>query len=181
MKPTPKDLAQPFLAQARRLLLQVHWPRVEACVRALSPEQIWWRANPASNSVGNLALHLEGNVRQWIVSGLGGVPDRRERDKEFSQLSPIPTRTLVARLRKAVNDADRVMRKLDAEALAWTYSIQGFRATGLQAVFHVAEHFSHHAGQIILLTKMLGGKDLKFTHLPEERKKKVSAGSIPAL
>jgi uncharacterized damage-inducible protein DinB len=181
MKPTPTDLARPFLAQASRLLLQVHGPRIEACVRALSPEQIWWRANPASNSVGNLALHLEGNVRQWIVSGLGGVSDRRERDKEFSQPGPIPPRTLVARLRKAVSEADRVMRKLNAEALARTYSIQGFRVTGLRAVFHVAEHFSHHAGQIILLTKMLGGKDLKFTHLPEERKKKVSAGSIPAL
>jgi uncharacterized damage-inducible protein DinB len=181
MKPTPTDLARPFLAQASGLLLQVHGPRIEACVRALSPEQIWWRANPASNSVGNLALHLEGNVRQWIGSGLGGAPDRRERDKEFSQPGPIPPRTLIARLRKAVNEADRVMRKLNAEALARTYSIQGFRVTGLQAVFHVAEHFSHHTGQIILLTKMLGGKDLKFTRLPGERKKKLSAGSIPAL
>ncbi len=179
MKPT--DLTRPFLAQASRLLLRVYLPRIAACVRTLSPEQIWWRANPASNSVGNLVLHLEGNVRQWVVSGLGGVPDRRERDKEFSQPGPIPSRTLVARLRKAVSEADRVLRKLDAEALARTYSIQGFRVTGLRAVFTVAEHFSHHAGQIILMTKMLGGRDLKFTHLPEERKKKVSTGSIPAL
>jgi uncharacterized damage-inducible protein DinB len=181
MKPTHPDLAEPFLAQASRLLLQVHLPRIEACVRELSLEQIWWRANSASNSVGNLALHLEGNVRQWIVSGLGGAPDRRERDKEFSELGPIPRRTLLARLRKAVREADRVMRKLSGVALARTYSIQGFRVTGLHAVLHVAEHFSHHAGQIILLTKMLGGRDLKFTHLPEERrKKKEKARSIPA-
>jgi uncharacterized damage-inducible protein DinB len=156
-------------------------PRITACVRALSPEQVWWRANPASNSVGNLALHLEGNVRQWIVSGLGGMPDRRQRDKEFSELGPIPRRTLLARLRKAVSEADRVMRKLDAEALARTYSIQGFRVTGVQAVFHVAEHFSQHAAQIILLTKILRGKDLKFTHLPGERKTKVSSRSIVSL
>jgi uncharacterized damage-inducible protein DinB len=181
MKLTATDLARPFLAQASRLLLQVYLPRITACVRALSPEQIWWRANPASNSVGNLVLHLEGNVRQWIVSGLGGTPDRRQRDKEFSELGPIPRRALLARLRKAVSEADRVMRKLDAEALARTYPIQGFRVTGLQAVFHVAEHFSQHAGQIILLTKMLGGKDLKFTHLPGERKKKEGSGSIPSL
>jgi uncharacterized damage-inducible protein DinB len=181
MKPVATDLARPFLAQARRLLLQVHLPRIEACLRRLSPEQIWWRANPISNSVGNLALHLEGNVRQWIVSGLGGTPDRRQRDKEFSELGPIPRRTLLARLRKAVAEADRVMRKLNGVALVRTYSIQGFRVTGLRAVFHMAEHFSHHTGQIILLTKMLGGKDLKFTHLPEERKKKEKSGSIPAL
>jgi uncharacterized damage-inducible protein DinB len=175
------NLARPFLAQARHLLLQVHLPRIAACMRQLSPEQIWWRANPVSNSVGNLALHLEGNVRQWIVSGLGGTPDRRQRDKEFSELGPISRRTLLARLRNAISEADRVLRKLNGVALARTYSIQGFRVTGLRGVFHVAEHFSHHAGQIILLTKMLSGKDLKFTHLPEGRKKKQKKGSIPAL
>ena len=175
------NFARLFLAQASHLLLQVHSPRLEACVRKLSQEQIWWRANPASNSVGNLALHLEGNVRQWIVSGLGGAPDRRVRKQEFSELGPVPRARLLARLRHAVSDAARVMRKLDGAALARTYSIQGFRVTGLQAVFHVAEHFSHHAGQIILLTKMLAGKDLKFTRLPGERKRKESPRSIPAL
>ena len=175
------NLARPFLAQACHLLLQVHLPRLEACMRELSPEQIWWRANPASNSVGNLALHLEGNVRQWIVSGLGGAPDRRERDQEFSELGPIPRPALLTRLRQAVTDASRVMRQLDEVALARTYSIQGFRVTGLRAVFHVAEHFSHHTGQIILLTKLLVGRDLRFTHLPDERKRKEGPRSIPAL
>ena len=174
-------LAQSFLAQASGSLLQVYLPRLEACMRELSPEQIWWRANPASNSVGNLALHMAGNVRQWIVAGLGGAPDRRERDREFSERGPLPRRALLARLRKAVTDADRVMRKLNGAALARTYSIQGFRVTGLCAVFHVAEHFSHHTGQIILLTKMLGGRDLKFTHLPGERKREVNGANIPAL
>jgi uncharacterized damage-inducible protein DinB len=181
MKRTPPDFVRPFMAQARRLLLQVHLPRIEACVRALSIEQVWWRANPASNSVGNLALHLEGNVRQWIVSGLGGAQDRRERAKEFSNRGPIPQRTLLTGLRKAVREACFVMRKLDGEALAQTYSIQGFRVTGIHAVFHVVEHFSHHAGQVILLTKLLGGKDLRFTYLPTQRKQKERAGSIPAL
>ena len=175
------NLARLFLAQASHLLLQVHWPRLKACMRGLSPEQIWWRANPVSNSVGNLALHLEGNVRQWIVSGLGGAPDHRQRNQEFSELGPIPRAALLARMRHAVTDAARVMRRLDGAALARTYSIQGFRVTGLRAVFHVAEHFSQHTGQIILLTKLLGGEDLKFTHLPEERKKKESRRSIPAL
>jgi len=170
-----------FLAQARHLLLQVHWPRLEACLRELSLEQIWWRPNPASNSVGNLALHLEGNVRQWIVSGLGAAPDRRRRDLEFSELGPMPRPVLLARLRQVVAAADRVLRKTDAEALARTYAIQGFRVTGLRAVFHVAEHFSHHTGQVILLTKMLTGKDLKFTHLPKEGKKTSSHRRMPAV
>lgn len=179
MKHTPTDLARPFLAQARRFLLQVYLPRIEACVRGLSAEQVWRRANPASNSVGNLVLHLEGNVRQWISSGLGDAKDHRERDEEFSERGPFPRRMLLTRLRKAVSEACLVMRKLNGEALARTYSIQGFRVTGLHAVFHVAEHFSQHAGQIMLLTKLLGGKDLRFTRLPVERKKK--AGRFPAL
>ena len=179
MKPT--TLARPFLAEASQLLQEVHLPRLEACLRALSSQQIWWRANPVSNSVGNLVLHLEGNVRQWIVSGLGGTPDRRRRDLEFSELGPVPRRTLLARVRHVVTDADRVLRKLNGVALTRVYSLQGFRVTGLRAVFHVVDHFSHHTGQIILLTKTLLGKDLKFTHLPEQRKKKEKARSIPAL
>jgi len=177
----PSNLAQPFLAHARHLLAQVYLPRILACVRELSAEQIWWRPNPASNSVGNLILHLEGNVRQWIVSGLGGTPDGRVRDLEFSEAGPIKSRTLIARLRRAVTDAGRVMGKLDGDALARIYSIQGFRVTGLRAVFHVAEHFSHHTGQIILLTKLLDGRDLKFTHLPQKREKRRKLQGLPPL
>jgi len=175
------NLARPFLAQARHLLAQVHLPRIAACLRELSAEQIWWRPNPASNSVGNLVLHLEGNVRQWIVSGLGGAPDRRVRDLEFSEAGPITPRTLLARLRRAVTDAGRVMGKLDGAALAKTYSIQGFRVTGLRAVFHVTEHFSHHTGQVIQLTKFLSEKDLKFTHLPRKSERKGKLRGFPAL
>jgi len=175
------ELSRLFLAQARHLLLQVHLPRLESCLRMLALDQIWWRANLASNSVGNLALHLEGNVRQWIVSGLGAAPDRRQRDLEFSYLGPISSRDLIARLRLAVADADRVLRLLDAAALARTYSIQGFRVTGLRAVFHVAEHFSHHTGQIILLTKMLTARNPRFTYLPEKGGKKATGRSMPAV
>ena len=177
----PTNLSRAFLAQARHLLAKVYLPRVAACLRELSAEQIWWRPNPASNSVGNLVLHLEGNVRQWIVSGLGATIDSRERDLEFDETGPILSRTLIARLRRAVTDAARVMNELDDEALAKTYFIQGFHVTGLRAVFHVAEHFSHHAGQIILLTKSLKGKDLKFTHLPNKRGQRGKPPGLPAL
>lgn len=176
MKPT--DIPQTFLAEASHSLLEVHLPRIEACLRGLSVEQIWWRANPASNSAGNLALHLAGNVRQWIVSGLGGAPDHRVRDLEFSERGPTPPRALLSRLRKAVTEAHRVLRKLDSAALARTYSIQGYRVTGVEAVFHVADHFSQHSGQIILLAKLLGGKDLKFTRLPGE---KVRSRGLPSV
>ena len=166
------DLTELFLAQAQHMLKQVHLPRIVDCLKELSPQQIWWRPNPASNSAGNLVLHLSGNVRQWIVSGLGGAADNRQRDKEFAEQGPLPRRELISRLRKAVNEACRVLDKLTVADLAWVYKIQGYQVTGLEAAFHVTEHFSHHAGQIILITKMLEGRDLKFTHLPGEKKKK---------
>jgi uncharacterized damage-inducible protein DinB len=166
------DLSKQLIAQAEHVLRKVYLPRIAKCLAALSPEQIWWRPNPASNSVGNMVLHLTGNVRQWIISGLGGAPDVRERDKEFEERGPLPRRVLLGHLRKTVKGACGVLRRLSAGDLARVYTIQGYRVSGLEATYHVAEHFSHHAGQIILITKMLRGRDLKFTRLPGERKKK---------
>ncbi|MDR3677718.1 MAG: DinB family protein [Acidobacteriota bacterium] len=169
----------PIIVQAERVLKQVYLPRILSCIKALSTEQVWWRANEASNSAGNLVLHLTGNVRQWIISGLGGSADVRKRDLEFSERGPLPKRVLASRLQKTVQEACRVLRKLSAEDLARVHTIQKYRVTGMEAAFHVAEHFSHHAGQIILLTKMLTGSDLKFTHLPGE--KKPVARKLPTL
>ena len=169
----------PFIVQAVHVLDDVYLPRIVECLEELSPEQIWWRPNKASNSVGNLVLHLTGNVRQWIVSGLGGAPDDRHRDGEFSERGPLPHRILASRLRRTVKEACRVLGKLSPEHLARLYTIQKFHVTGMEAVFHVAEHFSHHAGQIILLTKMLTGSDLKFTQLPGEKSR--GAKAHPAL
>jgi uncharacterized damage-inducible protein DinB len=173
------DLANPIVAQAERVLRDVYLPRITSCLDLLSPEQIWWRPNEVSNSVGNLALHLTGNVRQWIISGLGGAPDIRVRDVEFSERGPLPRQALVSGLRKTVREACGVLENLSAKDLARVHIIQKFRVTGLEAAFHVAEHFSHHAGQVILITKMLTGSDLKFTHLAGEKKRKVH--HLPAL
>jgi uncharacterized damage-inducible protein DinB len=172
------SLTHPVIAQAERVLKQVYLPRIISCIEQLSLQQVWWRPNEASNSVGNLALHLSGNVRQWIISGLGRAPDARQRDREFSERAPVPRRVLVSRLRKTVEEACRVLSKLSPEDLARVHTIQKFRVTGMEAAFHVAEHFSHHAGQIILLTKMLTGSDVKFTRLPGEKRKR--AQKLPA-
>ncbi len=173
------EFTHSVVAQVEHVLRQVYLPRITTCLGHLSTEQIWWRPNEASNGVGNLVLHLSGNVRQWIISGLGGAPDIRQRDLEFSECGPLPRRVLANRLRKTVQEACSVLSKLSPDDLARLHTIQKFRVTGLEAAFHVAEHFSHHAGQIILLTKMLTGRDLKFTHLGGERKKK--ARHLPAL
>lgn len=175
---SPKHQVPPLARHAEHLLAEVYLPRILACLKQLEPEQIWWRPNKASNSIGNLILHLSGNVRQWIISGLGDQEDIRERDREFAETGPLPRRALAGNLRRTVDEASRILGKLSDNELARTYKIQKFQLTGFEAVFHVAEHFSHHAGQIILLTKMLRGRDLKFTRLPGEARK--AARVLPA-
>lgn len=172
------DLSSTFVNQTERVLEDVYLPRITSCLKRLTAEQIWWRPNEATNSVGNLVLHLTGNVRQWIISGLGGARDVRQRDREFSECGPLPKRILIGRLRQTVERACQVLNKLSPHDLERVHTIQKFRVRGIEAAFHVAEHFSHHAGQIILLTKMLTERDLRFTHLAGEEKK---GRRLPAL
>jgi len=165
-------MTKTILAASERSLAKQYMPRIVECLQLLSDEEIWWRPNAASNSVGNMVLHLSGNIRQWIISGLGGSPDTRERDREFSEQGPVPRKELVALFRKTVRETCRALRRLTDESLTRRYEIQGYRVTGLETVYHVAEHFAYHAGQIIFITKQMRGKDLGFTRLPTVKQKK---------
>lgn len=151
---------------ARRHLVEDFLPKIRACLEKLSEEEIWWRPNPESNSVGNLLLHLSGNVRQWIIASLGGLPDRRQRSREFSEQGPIAKEQLLQNLEETVEEALQVLSRLDATALLETRKIQASEnVSGLQAVLHVVEHFSYHTGQIVYVTKMLKSEDLGFYNL----------------
>ena len=151
-----------FIEKARELLREEYLPKIERCVEKLTDEQVWWRPNPESNSIGNLLLHISGNARQWIVSGLGGAADLRQRQTEFDERKIIAREDLLGRLRATVADVDLALERFDPVRLLDKYPIQGREATALAAIFHVTEHFSMHTGQIILLTKMLANIDLVF-------------------
>jgi hypothetical protein len=127
--------------------------RIETCLGKLTPEQIWMRGAENQNAVGNLVLHLNGNVRQWILSGVGGAPDARIRDEEFAARGGLDPKALGTRLREAVEGAIGIMRSLPHARLAERRTIQGY---------DVVEHFSGHTAQIIFITKMLTGEDLGF-------------------
>ena len=137
-------------------------PKIERCLERLSDEQIWWRANEESNSVGNLVLHLCGNARQWIVCGVGGASDARDRDAEFAQREVIARDQLLTLLRTTLADVDTTLRNLNPATLLERRTIQSSDVDLLEAIFHVTEHFSMHTGQIIMLTKMLTGSDMRF-------------------
>ncbi len=156
------EFSRAFVRQARQLLSREYLPKLESCLNMLSDEQIWWRANPESNSIGNLCLHLAGNARQWIVSGLSGEMDARARQREFDERPIIPRSELLSSLRETLEDVDAVLARFDLKRYLEQHEIQGTKVTALEAIFHVTEHFSMHTGQVILLTKLLTATDLHF-------------------
>jgi uncharacterized damage-inducible protein DinB len=148
-----------FLKFSSEKLAQL-FGRIETCVAKLTPEQIWTRAADNDNAVGNLVLHLAGNVRQWILCGVGGQEDRRDRDSEFSARSG---EDALERLRPVVSEASALIAALPPGRLTETRTIQKhYDVTVLEAIYHVVEHFSMHTGQIIFATKLLTGEDLAF-------------------
>lgn len=150
-----------FVQKSRALLTGDYLPKIERSLATLTDEDIWWRPNEASNSIGNLILHLCGNVTQWVIGGVGDERYTRHRQHEFDERTPFPKGDLVTRLADVVGHADRILAGLDEQALARRVSIQGSDVTVLEAVYHVVEHFSMHTGQIILIAKARRGEDLR--------------------
>jgi hypothetical protein len=151
-----------FLGISRQLLLEMYWPRLRSCVESLSVDQVWWRPNEASNSIGNLLLHLDGNARQWLVTSFKHSEDARYRPGEFSERRLIPVSELLAKLDATLTEAAEVIASLTEADLLRTYEIQGRTVTGLHAVYQVVEHFGIHYGQIVYVTKLLRAEDLGF-------------------
>jgi uncharacterized damage-inducible protein DinB len=159
------NLGQEYITYCRRRLTKEYLPRIEQCLDTLTEDEIWWRAHETDNSIGNLVLHLSGNVRQWIVCGLGGEPDHRIRAQEFSERDHLPKDHLLKILRQAIGDADRTLEMFNDEYLTEVRHIQQYDVTCLDALSHVVEHFAQHLGQIIYITKLKKGVDLKFYNL----------------
>ena len=136
--------------------------RIRDCAGKLSTDEIWARGHENENAIGNLILHLNGNVRQWIISGVGGAPDTRARDAEFAARGGTEREELVERLDTTVREAIAVIGRVTAERLAQHVTIQKYDVTVMEAIYHVVEHFSQHTGQIVFATKMLTGEDLGF-------------------
>ncbi|MGA8672622.1 MAG: DUF1572 family protein [Terracidiphilus sp.] len=162
MTTSDAELAALFLEFSRNKLLNQYWPRLRSSVEPLTDEQVWWRPNPACNSVGNLLLHLNGNVRQWLIASFSGLEDGRNRPAEFNERRRIAGKLLVQQLDATMQEAATVLDRLTARDLAATYQIQGYTVRGLDAVYQVVEHFGMHYGQVLYINKTLRGEDLGF-------------------
>jgi uncharacterized damage-inducible protein DinB len=154
--------AQEFLEASRIFLKQDFLPKLRHCVEDMSEEDLWWRPNEQSNSAGNLILHLCGNMKQWIVRSIGGMPFDRNRDAEFAERRPRPKAELLAGIEAIMNEVDGVLERLPPGGLLERFPVQIYQTSRLQAIYHVVEHFSYHLGQILFIYKLRSGKDPRF-------------------
>jgi uncharacterized damage-inducible protein DinB len=136
--------------------------KIKACMKQLDEKDIWFRHNEHVNSVGNIILHLCGNIRQWIISSLGGAPDIRERDLEFSTMGGFTKEELTSRWQDTMQEAITVITDTSPENLLRRRMVQGSAHSGIGIIIHVTEHYSYHTGQIIFLTKLFKNIDMGF-------------------
>ncbi len=180
MTDTAPETAELFIEFSRHKLLEQYWPRLRACVESLSDDQVWWRPNDSSNSVGNLMLHLNGNLTQWLIAPFQNLEDTRDRPAEFNRRDGIAAEALVAMMEETMAKAAAVFGALTKSDLHAHFDIQGYHVTGLHAVYQVVEHFGLHYGQIAYITKLLRDSDLGFyRELSATGRTARSAGSMP--
>ncbi len=148
--------------EVKRRILDECIPRIGICVGKLTEEQVWWRPNAASNSIGNLILHLCGNARQWIASGVGDAQDIRKRQQEFDEQGPIPRAELLSLLESTAYTIKPIIDGIKPEDLIRLKPVQTFEESVVGILIHVTEHFSYHTGQIAWITKMLTEEQVGF-------------------
>jgi len=155
---TPEEIFLKFSADKLEQLSG----RIQDCLGKLNEDHIWARGSDNENAIGNLVLHLCGNVRQWIGTGVGQQPDVRDRDSEFQARGGTSPAQLAERLKSVVTEAGEIIRTLPVSRLTESKVIQKYDVTLLEAIYHVVEHFSQHTGQILFATKLLTGDDLGY-------------------
>ncbi len=142
-----------FIALSRSFIREEYRIKLRRAVESLPENALWWRPNSESNSVGNLILHIGGNLRQWIVSGIGGAPDTRDRMSEFTATEGATAAQLLAYIETVITQVDNVLGALSPADLGSRRTIQARDVTVLQAIYTAVQHFGMHLGQIILIAK----------------------------
>lgn len=163
--PFQNNIGEAYISYCQRRLLEEYLPKIRRCLNELSEEDIWWRTHGTDNSVGNLLLHLNGNIRQWVISGIGGATDIRNRPQEFDERQMIPKAELLKSFEETLFEANQILERFDPSKLLNVRKFQNWDHTCLDAISHVVEHVAQHLGQIIYITKLRKGIDLKFFNL----------------
>lgn len=151
-----------LIAEVQRRLIQECQQRTLYCLDQLSEEQIWHRPNEHCNSIGNLVLHLCGNIKQWLHATLGDAVDERQRQAEFDARGPIEREVLKEMIVSLLQESEKVILGLTPQDLLKRYSVQGFEETGVAILVHITEHFSYHVGQMTYYVKAVRDMDMGY-------------------
>lgn len=135
---------------------------IKICLDKLPEDKIWQKPNESSNSIGNLILHLCGNITQYGIASIKNEEDNRKRDEEFKATSGYTKAELIQKLSDTIDEAKRAFYEAPLDELLRKRFVQGFNFSGVGNIIHVTEHLSYHTGQIALWTKLLENKDLGF-------------------
>lgn len=136
--------------------------RISKCLSKLTEDQVWAKPNESVNSIGNLILHVQGNMTQYILSGLGGLPDIRIRDEEFTSYKTHSKEELINSFNETIKKVVNTILNIQPTSLLEEYQIQGFTLIGMEVIIHVTEHLSYHVGQIALMTKLTTNSQVDF-------------------
>jgi uncharacterized damage-inducible protein DinB len=162
---SPESIGEAYLAEARGTL-QSALGKIIHCLDQLADEDLQWRPHASHNSIQTIVLHLCGNVRQWIVSAVGGRPDTRDRPAEFAAREPIPKADLIDQLQRTVAEADAALAACKPASLLGRKRVQGFETTNLAAIFDSVGHFVGHTHQIVYITRLRLGDRYRFQWAP---------------
>lgn len=151
-----RDDIRGFALEALRTRITKVFPaQIRSCIEELSEEQLWWRPNEQSNSVGNLVLHVRGAVLHFLCRGVGGLPYERDRPAEFATRGSVSKRELLAMFDEMIDEATQTFAALSTSRLSEPATEPAYYSVVFEDVFGVAIHLATHTGQIVYVTKML--------------------------
>lgn len=152
---TRKEISRTAIEFLRSRVTKIFPAQIRTCVEELTDEQIWWRANDKSNSVGNLVLHLSGSMRHYLSHTIGGIDYTRNRPAEFSERGPLPKQELLSIFDETIRQAAATLDSFAVARLLDATDEPDYYPTVFDQLFGVALHLATHAGQIFYITKLL--------------------------
>ena len=149
------DISRFALEALRTRITKVLPAQIRSCINELSEEQLWWRPNEQSNSVGNLVLHVRGAMLHFLCRGVGGLEYERDRPAEFATRGSISKQELLAMFDEMIDEASKTFAALHPSRLSEPSTEPAYYSTVFEDLFGVAIHVAAHTGQIVYVTKML--------------------------
>lgn len=157
-----------FIKQSNRAI-QNSFERIMHCLNQLKEEYVWYRPNGGVNSIGIIINHLCGSIRQWFISGIGGLKDIRNRPLEFDDRKKLSKQELTDKFQKIIAGCKKTINNLDPADLLEKRRIQGFDENVLSAIYISIAHLELHAGQITYITRLILKLKYKLRWIPQTK------------